>query len=90
MTVSFHLYEEDFFPGTGALDSVGEGKGKNFSVNVPLKRGIDDFSYIELFKKIMIRVMGSYRPNVVVIQCGADSLAKDVLGHFNLAIKGHA
>jgi len=23
MTVSFHEFDEDFFPGTGALDSVG-------------------------------------------------------------------
>jgi acetoin utilization deacetylase AcuC-like enzyme len=34
--------------------------------------------------------MGSYRPDVCVIQCGADSLAKDRLGHQNLTIKGHA
>lgn len=42
MTVSFHEFEEDFFPGTGALDSIGEGIGKYFAVNVPLKRGITD------------------------------------------------
>jgi histone deacetylase 1/2 len=35
-------------------------------------------------------VMGSYRPDVVVIQCGADSLSRDKLGHFNLSIKGHS
>lgn len=46
MTVSFHEFEEDFFPGTGALDSIGEGIGKYFSVNVPLKRGITDQVYI--------------------------------------------
>jgi histone deacetylase 1/2 len=57
---------------------------------VPLKRGMDDISYIELFKNVMNVVMGSYRPDVVVIQCGADSLSKDKLGHFNLSIRGHA
>ena len=34
--------------------------------------------------------MGSYRHDVVVIQCGADSLSKDKLGALNLSIKGHA
>ena len=34
--------------------------------------------------------MGSYRPDVIVVQCGADSLSKDKLGHLNLSIKGHA
>ena len=45
MTVSFHQYGEEFFPGTGSIDSVGEGKGKYYSVNVPLKVGIDDDTY---------------------------------------------
>ena len=35
-------------------------------------------------------VIGSYRPDAVVIQCGADSLSKDRLGHLNLSMKGHA
>ena len=46
-------------------------------------------SYIDLFKKVMSRVMASYVPDVVVLQCGADSLSKDKLGHLNLSIKGH-
>jgi histone deacetylase 1/2 len=37
----------------------------------------------------MGRCMSSYRPDVVVIQCGADSLSNDKLGHLNLSIKGH-
>lgn len=31
-----------------------------------------------------------YRPGAVVMQCGADSLAGDRLGCFNLSMKGHA
>jgi len=31
-----------------------------------------------------------YRPGAVVLQCGADSLAGDRLGCFNLSLKGHA
>ncbi|EQB61586.1 histone deacetylase 1, partial [Vairimorpha apis BRL 01] len=44
MTVSFHKYG-DYFPGTGMLDDVGLGKGKNYAVNVPLKNGIDDETF---------------------------------------------
>ncbi|CAI9771731.1 unnamed protein product [Fraxinus pennsylvanica] len=36
------------------------------------------------------RVMEVYQPDVVVLQCGADSLAGDRLGCFNLSVKGHA
>jgi len=89
MTVSFHQYGDDFFPGTGSIDSVGEGKGKYYSVNVPLKVGIDDDSYQELFKTVMDEVMAKYRPGAVVLQLGGDSIAYDVLGRLNLTIKGH-
>lgn len=34
--------------------------------------------------------MSSFRPDAVVMQCGADSLSKDKLGHLNLSIKGHS
>lgn len=33
---------------------------------------------------------GFIKPNVVVLQSGADSLAGDILGCFNLFVKGHA
>lgn len=38
----------------------------------------------------MAKVMEMYRPEAVVLQCGADSLAGDRLGVFNLSSKGHA
>jgi histone deacetylase 1/2 len=31
-----------------------------------------------------------YRPGAIVLQCGADSLAGDKLGCFNLSMEGHA
>jgi histone deacetylase 1/2 len=57
MTVSFHKYGS-FFPGTGSLHEVGYGRGKHYSLNVPLKAGIDDESYHSLFKPIMAKVRG--------------------------------
>lgn len=53
--VSFHKFGE-FFPGTGALDDIGYGKGKGYTVNVPLKDGMDDDSYRMLYEPIMQKV----------------------------------
>ncbi|KAJ3031318.1 UNVERIFIED_CONTAM: hypothetical protein HDU68_005060 [Siphonaria sp. JEL0065] len=89
MTVSFHKYGE-FFPGTGGFNDVGFGKGRNYSINFPLKDGMDDESYKKVFRPIMQGVMEFYRPSAIVLQCGADSLAGDRLGCFNLSMKGHA
>ncbi|GHP12359.1 histone deacetylase [Pycnococcus provasolii] len=89
MTVSFHKYG-DYFPGTGALDDVGHDVGKYYSLNVPLRDGVDDAAYETLFVPIMSKVMERYQPGAVVFQGGADSLSGDRLGCFNLSIKGHA
>jgi len=89
MTVSFHKYGE-YFPGTGDLRDIGAGRGKYYSLNFPLRDGIDDLSYEGIFVPVMSRVMELYQPSAIVLQCGADSLSGDRLGCFNLTLKGHA
>ena len=87
-TVSFHRYGE-FFPGTGHYRDIGTAEGKGYAVNIPLKEGIDDESYEYIFKPIMDSLMEWYRPNCIFMQCGADSLAGDRLGRFNITMEGH-
>lgn len=89
MTVSFHKYGE-YFPGTGELRDIGVGQGKNYSVNFPLRDGIDDKSYKAIFEPVIKYVMEYYRPEAIVLQCGGDSLSGDRLGCFNLSMAGHA
>ncbi|GAA6004117.1 uncharacterized protein JCM10292_005891 [Rhodotorula paludigena] len=89
MTASFHKFG-DFFPGTGAEGDKGKGRGKGYAVNFPLKDGIDDETYRSVFRPVMQAIMDWYRPGAVILQCGADSLASDKLGSFNLSMRGHA
>ena len=44
-------------------------------------------SFIALLQ-IISKVVEFYQPGVIVLQCGADSLAGDRLGCFNLSIDG--
>ncbi|KAF5288210.1 hypothetical protein FQA39_LY03978 [Lamprigera yunnana] len=88
MTVSFHKYGK-YFPGTGDMKDNGAGNGKYYAVNVPLRDGMNDYSYESIFVPIIRKVMETYRPNALVLQCGADSLTGDRLGCFNLTIRGH-
>lgn len=89
MTVSFHKYGE-YFPGTGELRDIGVGSGKYYSVNFPLRDGIDDSSYKGIFEPVIKSTMDYYQPSAVVLQCGGDSLSGDRLGCFNLSMRGHA
>ncbi|KAM6500976.1 hypothetical protein JOM56_003990 [Amanita muscaria] len=89
MTVSFHKYNGEFFPGTGKLDDNGAGEGKHFCLNVPLQDGIDDEMYLTIFKTVIDDTVTAFRPTSIVLQCGADSLGYDRLGAFNLSIAAH-
>ena len=85
LTVSFHKYDKDnFFPGTGALDSTGPAHplnpGAHHAINVPLHDGIEDDDYIQLFKDVIGSCVETYQPGAIVLQCGADSLGCDRLG----------
>lgn len=49
---------------------------------------MDDDSYESIFVPIITKVMETFQPSAVVLQCGADSLTGDRLGCFNLTVKG--
>ncbi|CAG8570877.1 3337_t:CDS:10 [Dentiscutata erythropus] len=89
LTCSFHKFGQ-FFPGTGDVSDIGIGTGKYYAVNFPLKDGMDDWNYQNVFRPVVQHIIEWYRPGAIVLQCGADSLAGDRLGCFNLSMKGHA
>jgi histone deacetylase 1/2 len=89
MTLSFHQ-SNGFFPRTGFVDDHGAKIGKHHALNFPLLAGMDDESYASIFKPVIAKVMECYRPSVVVMCCGADSLSADRVGCWNLSIRGHA
>lgn len=53
MTCSFHKFGE-YFPGTGTQEDKGMGKGKHYTVNVPLKDGITDESFKTVFEPVRV------------------------------------
>lgn len=94
MTCSFHKFGvtkngKSYFPHTGRHSEVGTGVGKFFAVNVPLHSGIDDETFVPMFKAVIREAMQCFAPEAIVMQCGADSLGGDPVGVFNLTTRGH-
>ncbi|KAF1775642.1 Histone deacetylase domain [Phytophthora cactorum] len=87
-TISFHLREPGFFPGTGADTEVGAGRGRRNNVNVPLQRGITDDQFHGLFQRVVSKAVETVQPEVLVLVCGVNTLARDPLGGFNLTSDG--
>ena len=54
--MSFHKYGDLFFPGTGDIKDTREQYGKHYSVNVPLRDGIDDVTFLNIFRPVMSKV----------------------------------
>lgn len=84
LTLSLHKFGENYFPGTG--DLITNTKS---AINVPLKTGMDDASYKYVFESVVLHAINKFDPCAIVLQCGADSLAGDRIGCFNLSIYGH-
>jgi hypothetical protein len=70
---------------------IAQGCMQGYAVNVPLTDGLDDEMFVHhAFVPVMDGVMAQFAPTAIVLQCGADSLAGDKIGKFNLTTQGHA
>ncbi|MBI3726366.1 histone deacetylase [bacterium] len=79
--VSLHRYP--FYPGTGAQDETGEGKGKGTTANFPLRAGCGGARYREAFSRAL-EVVSRFSPDLVIASAGFDAYAKDPIGGLGL------
>ncbi|CAH1959140.1 unnamed protein product [Acanthoscelides obtectus] len=90
LTLSFHHKSPGFYPGTGGLDEIGSGEGRYYTINVPFYEGIGHENYIRVFKEVFNCVSTSFPANAIVVQCGADGLNGDPIGHCNLTLETYS
>jgi len=75
------------FPGTGYVDELGAGKGKGYSVNIPLQGGIGDEAYLYALREVVPPLLESYKPEILVNQFGVDGHYQDPLVGLALTTK---
>ena len=76
--VSMHQYP--WYPGTGAADERGVGN----VFNVPRPPGLPRTTYVRDLLATVATALEGWRPDVVLVSAGFDSLAGDPLGGFTL------
>jgi acetoin utilization deacetylase AcuC-like enzyme len=86
--VSTHQYP--FYPGTGAASEVGTGRGRGFSVNVPLEAGCTDGDFALVFERVVVPVLDEFAPELVLISAGVDAHADDPIAHMRMTAAGFA
>ncbi|MDD5562234.1 MAG: histone deacetylase [Thermoanaerobaculaceae bacterium] len=84
--LSIHRYP--FFPGSGAGDEVGAGRGRGFTRNVPLAAGADDAVYREALEMGLEELGRVLRPAAWVVSAGFDAHREDPLGGMNVSDEG--
>lgn len=88
LTVSLHESGHYLFPGTGNPEETGTGKGRGYSVNLPLLPGTGDDVFTWGFFEMIPPLMEKYRPDIIVTQLGCDTFATDPLSHLQLTTNG--
>jgi len=84
LLISLHESGETLYPGTGSENEIGEGKGRGFTVNIPLDAQTDDEVYLEAFREIVPPLIGAFHPDLLIAEVGADTQISDPLTHLRL------
>jgi acetoin utilization deacetylase AcuC-like enzyme len=72
------LHQYPAFPGNGYIDEIGMGKGKGYSINVPLPSGTGDDIFLKAVQEFM-PVVEQFKPDVVAVSAGFDAHLYDPL-----------
>jgi acetoin utilization protein AcuC len=90
LTISTHERGDRLFPGTGFVEETGEGKGRGYSVNLPLEAFTDPATYLPAFEAVVPPLLEAFRPDAVVLQLGIDAHRTDPLTHLALDVQTFA
>lgn len=78
------LHQFPFYPGTGAKNEKGIGKGLGFTLNFPVSAGSDGKIYLNLFKEDILKKIENFNPGIIFISAGFDAHKDDPLANMNL------
>lgn len=86
--ISTHQYP--FYPGTGARSETGEGKGKGYTLNCPMRAGSGEKEYMDAFTREIVPALERYKPELLIISAGFDAHKDDPLANINLTEENFA
>ncbi len=87
--VDFHEDGRFLYPGTGAATETGLGAAAGTKLNVPLPPEADDGLFLGIWPKAL-DFLRKHKPQFILLQCGADSIAGDPLTDLALTPAVHA
>ena len=77
------------YPGTGFANETGRGDAKGTKLNIPLEPGANDDAFLRVWPRVEEFVRDG-RPEIIILQAGADSIAGDPITHMQFSPASHA
>jgi acetoin utilization protein AcuC len=98
----FYSFEEDpdlifadihedghyLYPGSGFAQETGRGRAQGTKLNIPMPPGADDTAFRRVWPQVEEFVRAG-RPEFILLQAGADSIAGDPITHLQFSPQTH-
>ncbi|PZX16318.1 acetoin utilization protein AcuC [Palleronia aestuarii] len=79
-------HEERRWPFTGHIEERGAGE----VWNLPVPRGFNDTEMAAIRERVILPRVAAFRPDAIILQCGADAVEEDPLSRLALSNNAHA
>lgn len=79
------VHEENLWPRTGDLHDDAGGN----ALNLPVPIGFHDDEMALVSEELILPKVQAFRPDAIVLQCGADGVEDDPLAHLSLSNNAH-
>jgi acetoin utilization protein AcuC len=84
-TLQISVHEENRWPRTGAVTDAGAGQ----VFNLPVRAGLNDTEMALIRDQLILPLVTDFRPDAIVLQCGADAVTEDPQSRLNLSNNAH-
>ena len=78
------VHQEHIFPCSGRTMDTGIGAGMGYTINAPLAAGSGAADFHAIFAEVFVPAIGRFRPDIVIVSAGQDTLFDDPLGGLGL------
>jgi acetoin utilization deacetylase AcuC-like enzyme len=86
--ISLHQDPRTCYPGSGHEWEIGTGRGKGFTLNIPLDPGTEDDEYLTALDSQVLPRIDEFRPQMLMISAGFDAHRDDPLANLSISDEG--
>lgn len=88
MFADIHEDGRYLYPGTGSRSETGRGEARGTKLNIPMPPGAEDAAFFSAWEEVEA-YLAANPPQLLLLNCGADSLAGDPITHLAYSENAH-